>query len=133
MSLEIRPVEHADAAQCVGIRVASLGSLVIGRPPPYPGFVQEQEASLHNDLDNNPHVRYVKVVDTENDEEVLAYAKWEVYERGRPDLDKLRQPMRQDDLQVDEFGRLREAAHAYFSHRNGEMGKHPHICKLSVA
>lgn len=128
MTLEVRPVEHADVAQCVGIRVASLGSLVIGRPHPYPGYVQEQEASLYNDLDgNNSHVRHLKVADTENEEEVMAYAKWEIYEKGRLDLDKLRQPIKQSDLEVDQFGRLREAAHEYFCRRNGEMSKHPHL------
>lgn len=130
MTLEVRPVEHADVAQCVGIRVASLGSLVIGRPHPYPGYVQEQEASLHNDLDDyddNSHVRHLKVVDTENEREGMAYAKWEIYEKGRLDLDKLRQPIKQSDLEVDQFGRLREAAHEYFCRRNGEMGKHPHL------
>lgn len=127
--LVVRPVEHADVAQCVALRVASLGSLVIGQPPPYPGYVQDQEASVHNDLDNSPHVRHLKVVDPENEGEVMAYAKWEVYTHGRPDLKKLRQPMKQSDKEVDQFGLLREVAHEYFSRRNGEMGKHPHLRK----
>ena len=114
-------------AKCVSIRVASLGSLVIGHPPPYPGYVEEQEALLHNDLDNNPHVHHLKVVDTENEGEVVAYAKWEVYKHGRPDLEKLREPMKKSDEKVDQFGLLREAAHDYFCRRNGEMGKHPHL------
>ncbi|EMD63270.1 hypothetical protein COCSADRAFT_161784 [Bipolaris sorokiniana ND90Pr] len=29
--------------------------------------------------------------------------------------------------QVDQYGRLREAAHQYFCSRNGELGKHPHV------
>jgi hypothetical protein len=117
-------------AQCIEIRVASLGSLVIGRPPPYPGYVQEAEASVHRDLDkNSPHVRHLKVVDAENEAEVIAYGKWEVYPRGRPDLDKLGQPMDDADKQVDRYGMLREAAHEYFCSRNGEMGKHPHLRK----
>ncbi|KAK4547553.1 hypothetical protein LTR36_000510 [Oleoguttula mirabilis] len=57
----------------------------------------------------------------------MAYGKWEIYPRGRPDLNNLRKPMDPCDREVDEFGRLREAAHEYFCRRNGEMGKHPHI------
>lgn len=127
MPLVVQPVDHADVARCVDIRVASLGSLVIGRPPPYPGYVEDQEASLHNDLDSSAHVHNLKVVDTEDSREVVAYAKWEIYEHGRPDLEKLRQPMKNSDAEVDQFGLLREAAHDYFCHRNGEMGKHPHL------
>ncbi|KAI0010760.1 acyl-CoA N-acyltransferase [Xylariaceae sp. FL0662B] len=126
MPFVARPVKHADVAQCVSIRIASLGSLVIGRPPPYPGYVQESEDSLHFDLDNSPHVHHLKVIDTENEEEVIAYAKWEVYERGRPDLEKLRQ-LDATVKEVDQYGRLREVAHEHFSRRNGEMGKHPHL------
>ncbi|KAH8903016.1 hypothetical protein BR93DRAFT_940938 [Coniochaeta sp. PMI_546] len=127
MPLVVRPVEHADVAQCVALRVASLGSLVIGRPPPYPGYVQESEASVRNDLDNRPFVHHLKVVDPENETEVMAYGKWEVYPDGRPDLEKLRKPMDQADKEVDHYGLLREAAHDYFCTRNGEMGKRPHI------
>ncbi|KAI9710537.1 MAG: hypothetical protein M1820_002673 [Bogoriella megaspora] len=127
MTLVVRSIEHADVAQCVNIRVASLGSLVIGRPPPYPGYIEEQEASIHRDLKYKPHVYHLKVVDTENDKVVMAYAKWETYERGRPDLEKLRQPMEQSEKEVDQFGQLRDAAHNYFCSRNGEMGKDPHM------
>ncbi|KAJ9604420.1 hypothetical protein H2200_011256 [Cladophialophora chaetospira] len=127
MGLVVRPVEHADVAQCVALRVASLGSLVIGRPPPYPGFTPGQEASVHNDLDNSANVHHLKVVDPANEEEIIAYAKWEVYNSGRPDLEKLRLPMQKSDMEVDQFGRLRAAAHEYFCRRNGDMGKRPHI------
>ena len=132
MTLAIRSVDHADVPQCISLRVASLGSLAIGRPPPYPGYVEEAEASVHRDIDQYKaektfHVRHLKVVNTENEEEVIAYAKWEIYENGRPDLDKLRKPMDPRDEEVDQYGRLREAAHAYFCARNREMGKQPHI------
>ena len=130
MPLVVRPVGHADVPQCIALRIASLGSLVIGRPPPYPGYVQEAEASVRNDLDNRPFAHHLKVVDPENEEEVIAYGKWEIYPDGRPDLEKLRQPMDQADKEVDQYGLLREAAHDYFCTRNGEMGKRPHIRKL---
>lgn len=130
MPLIVRPVEYADVPQCVVIRIATLGSLVIGRPPPYAGYQQEQEASVKFDLDNKPHVHHLKVVDPDNEQEVLAYAKWEVYPEGRPDLDRLSQPMDPEDKTIDQFGLLREAAHEYFCQRNGEMGMHPHICEF---
>lgn len=82
---------------------------------------------MHNDLDSKPHVHHLKVVDTENDEEVMAYAKWEIYPHGCPDLDALSKPIDPADKAVDSFGPLREAAHECFCRCNGEMGKHPHI------
>lgn len=125
--LEVRPVEHLDVARCVQIRIDTLGSLVIGRPPPYPGFSEDQEATVHRDIDQSPHVHHLKVVDPDDEHEIMAYAKWEVYEKGRPDLKQLSQPMDESDKAVDRFGRLREVAHDYFCTRNGEKGKHPHL------
>ena len=129
MALIVKPVEHADVHQCIALRIASLGSLVIGRPPPYPGYAQEAEASVINDLDSRPFVHHLKVVNPENEGEVMAYGKWEIYPNGRPDLEKLRLPMDPANKEVDEYGLLREAAHEYFCTRNGEMGKRPHLCK----
>lgn len=130
MTLVVRPVEHADVAQCIALRVANLGSLVIGRPPPYPGYVEDAEATVHDDLNGSTRVHHLKVIDSEDEGTVIAYAKWEIYPHGRHDLDKLRKPMDPADKEVDEYGLLREAAHNYFCSRNGEMGKHPHIRKL---
>lgn len=134
--LVVRPVEHTDVAQCVSLRVATLGSLVIGRPPPYPGYIEDAEASVHSDLANSPHVRHLKVVDSENEGEVIAYAKWEIYEHGRPDVERLLrwreeiEAAKEKGEQVDQFGKLREAAHEYFSTRNGALGKIPHLREL---
>lgn len=129
MPLVVRRIEHADVSQCIAIRVASLGSLVIGRPPAYPGYVEGAEASVHNDLDNQAFVHHLKVIDPQNEQEVVAYGKWEGYPDGRRDLDELRKPMAQADKEVDQHGLLREAAHDYFCSRNGEMGKQPHLRK----
>lgn len=133
-SLLVQPVSHDDVAQCIAIRVDSLGSLVIGRPPAYPGYVEESEAKILRELDTVAHVHHLKVVTTPKDKtEVLAYAKWEIYSRGRPDLEALREPTDQADKAVDGYGALRVAAHEYFSSRNGEMGKSPHIRKNNNA
>ncbi|KAK4902318.1 hypothetical protein LTR27_001222 [Elasticomyces elasticus] len=127
MSLVVLPIEHRDVPQCIEIRVAALGSLVIGRPPPYPGYIEESMATVYNDLNNKPWVHHLKVVDRSAPNEVMAYAKWEIYPDRRPDLDKLGEPMDPDDASVDDFGLLRQAAHDYFCRRNGEMGKRPHM------
>jgi hypothetical protein len=127
--LLVRPVTHQDAIRCIQLRTASLGSLVIGKPPPYPGYVGQQITSLHNDLAHKPHIHHLKVVETETGEPI-AYAKWEMYPHGRPDLEQLTQPMDEASKNVDQYGRLREAAHEYFSTRNGgEMGRTPHLRK----
>jgi len=77
-----------------------------------------------------PHVHHLKVVDADKENEVLIYAKWEVYPQGRPDLHKLLQPMKKADKELDDYGLLREAAHKYFCRCIGEMGKRPHIRKF---
>ncbi|KAB5566775.1 hypothetical protein GE09DRAFT_746265 [Coniochaeta sp. 2T2.1] len=133
MPLVVRPVERSDVTQCIALRVASLGSLVIGRPPPYPGYVQEAEAAVHNDIDSRPFVHHLKVVDPEKEHEVIAYGKWEVYPGGRPDLDQLHKPMDLASREVDQYGSLREAAHNYFCAHNGEMGKRPHLSLALLA
>ncbi|OIW25350.1 hypothetical protein CONLIGDRAFT_685200 [Coniochaeta ligniaria NRRL 30616] len=102
-----------------------LGSLAIERPPAYPGYVEESEASVHNDLDNRPFVHHLKVVDSENEGEAMAHGKWEGYPGGCPDLEKPRESKFHADKEVDQYGRLREVAHEYFCSRNGEMGKQP--------
>lgn len=133
MSLSVQPITSLDISQCVDIRIASLGSLVIGRPPPYAGFQEEYAASIRKDLEQKPHVHHLKVVNPNDQDQVIAYAKWEVYASGRPDLDKLAQPIDPADLKVDQFGTLRSAAHEYFCRCNGEMGKRPHICKVAIS
>jgi len=133
--LVVKPVEHADVSQCIAIRIAALGSLVIGRPPPYSGYVDEAEAAVHANLDDpDTFVRHLKVVDPADDGHVMAYAKWELYPNGRSreSLETLNEPMSEHDKKVDQYGSLREAAHEYFCTRNGEMGKHPHLRMLAL-
>ncbi|EUC47629.1 hypothetical protein COCMIDRAFT_3424 [Bipolaris oryzae ATCC 44560] len=126
-SLSVHSVKYADIPSCVALRTETLGSLVIGRPPPYPGYQEDQISSIRDDLANKKNVYHLKVIDKATDDEIVAYAKWEIYEHGRPDLEGLKQPMDEVSKQVDQYGRLREAAHQYFCSRNGELGKHPHI------
>ena len=133
--LVVKPVEHADVAQCIAMRVAALGSLVIGRPPPYPGYVEEAEAAVRANLDDpGSFVRHLKVVDTADEDEVMAYAKWELYPDGRSkeSLEMLKEPMSEEDKGVDQYGALREAAHEYFCTRNGDMGRYPHLRTATV-
>jgi len=129
--LVVKPVEHADVKQCIAIRVEALGSLVIGRLPPYPGYVEESEAKVRADLDDpNSIVRHLKVVNEDtNPLEVMAYAKWELYTNGRPkeNLESLKQAPSEGEKKADQDRALREAAHEYFCTRNGKMGKLPHL------
>jgi hypothetical protein len=84
-------------------------------------------ATIQNDLINKSHVHHLKVVDAG---QIIAYAKWEIYPAGRPDLEQLKQLMDEQSRCVDQYGKLREAAHAYFSRCNGgPMGSRPHIRK----
>jgi hypothetical protein len=59
---------------CTLIRTTTLGSLAIGRPLPYPGFLETQVSSIHHDLLHKPHVHHLNIVDSES-EEIVGYAK----------------------------------------------------------
>ena len=126
-SLQVRPVQYADVASCAALRTATLGSLVIGHLPPFPGYQEDQMTSIESDLANKPHVHHLKVVDTDGNDNIIAYAKWQIYKHRRPDLEALEQPIGEASKCVDRYGRLREAAHEYFCSRNGQMRKHPHV------
>jgi hypothetical protein len=127
MPLTILPVSHIDVPACISLRISCLGSLVIGRPPPYPGYIEHQEASLHHDLDHSSHIHHLEVVDTLTGE-IIAYAKYELYPQGRPDIEYLKQSLNTNHKSVDQYDQLRKVAHEYFSTCNsGEMGQRPHI------
>lgn len=126
----VNPVEHADVSRRISFRIASLGSLVIGHPPPHPGYAEEAEATVHSGLDHKDYLHYLNVIDLENDGEIIVYAKWEMYLHGQLDLEKLRKLMNQSDREVDGLSVLREAANAYFCSRNMVMGQHPHARRL---
>jgi hypothetical protein len=131
MTLTILPVTLTDVAKCVSIRIASLGSLAIGRLPSYPGYIEARESSLRHDIHYNNHVHPLKVVDEEADE-IIAYAKYEIYPEGRPDLEELRKPTEKAKRDMDKYGALREIAHRYFCDRDGgEIGQGPHIRECS--
>jgi hypothetical protein len=86
-------------------------------------------ATIQNDLIQKPHVYHLKVV---VGGDIVAYAKWEIYPAGRPDLEQLKQPMDEESKRLDLYGKLREAAHEYFSRCNGgTRGRRPHIRKSS--
>jgi hypothetical protein len=77
-------------------------------------------------------MRHLKVVNSENDGEVIAYGKWEIYRDRRPDLDKLRRPQNPGGKEDDQYRLLRGIAHEYFCARNGEMGQNPHMRKFEL-
>jgi hypothetical protein len=84
--------------------------------------------------DPDSFVRHLKVVNLANEGEIMAYAKWELYPDGRSEenLEKLKEPVSNEDRKVDQYGALREAAHDYFCSRNGEMGRRPHLRTIAV-
>lgn len=100
---------------------------MIGRPPPYPGYISDSEVKVHKDLDSGSHVYHLKVLNSEDEDKVIAYAKHEICPSGRADLEELSKPVDAADKTVDAYGLLREAAHEYFCRCNREMGKYPHI------
>ena len=128
MELTAQPVEHEDVARCIDIRIECLGSLVVGKLPPFLGYREQQEASIHNDIDHNPHVQNWKVLDVKSGE-IIAYAKWVMHEPGRPDTKKAQKPKGTVLKKEDEHWRLRQAAYDYFQSRYRQLADVPHIRK----
>jgi hypothetical protein len=132
MTLKCVLVEYDDVETCVRIRIDSLGSLVVGHLPAYESYEQDSIVRTRREIKNPKdysHIHHMKVYDAENPGEIMAYAKWEVYENGRPDLEKLRDleeiPLKPDD----QYLNLRQDAHKDFCAKNAEIGKEPHIRK----
>lgn len=57
-----RTIQHAEASQCIKVRVNTLGSVVTGRAPPYPGVVEEEDSELHEDLSRKLWVHHLEIV-----------------------------------------------------------------------
>lgn len=137
MPLTLHPVQPADIPTCITIRIQALGSLVIGHLPPYKGYRQEQESSIQADLDHRPNVHHLKVVDTDNGEEIVAYAKWEVHEvvEQEQEQEKVGEKANLEmgvsqEVEVDMYWKLRTAVGAYFRARERALENVPHIRTL---
>ena len=124
----VRPVEHVDVARCVDIHIKCLGSLIAGKLQSFPGYREVQEASIHNDIDHNPHIHNWKVVDAES-RDIIAYAKWEVYEHDRLDMKDAQESKDTTLKKVDEHWRLRQAAYDYCMGRYRQLTDVPHTRK----
>jgi hypothetical protein len=136
MTLEVHPIESTDAGACVDIRIERLGSLVIGRPIPDPksGYRDGRIASIERDLNDRPHVHNLKIIDTEMKNRIIAYARWEIHEFGRPSSNVSATPKDNAAKGIDEVQELLELRHdmnVYFRARDKEIGNKPHIRKLT--
>ncbi|KAF2109170.1 acyl-CoA N-acyltransferase [Lophiotrema nucula] len=134
MRFVVRPIELQDVPQCIKLRIDNLGSLIIGRLPPYEGYAEEQEHSMRKRLLNadgsSGHIHFMKVVDKDGDQsEVVAYARWEFYPKGLSERKTLFEQNHgnDSDKKVDEFWKLREEAVKYFKRCTENIQGCPHI------
>ena len=87
MPLRVLPITHSDVAKCIHFRITCLGSLVVGCLPPYPSYRRDQEAVVNHELNNSSnHIHHLKVIGTDSEDDIVAYAKWEIYKLGRPEI-----------------------------------------------
>jgi hypothetical protein len=136
MTLEVHPIESADAGACVDIRIERLGSLVIGRPIPDPksGYRDGRIASIERDLKDRSHVHNLKIIDTKMKNRIIAYARWEIHQCGRPPSNVLAIPKDKAAKEIEVVQALSELRHdmdVYFRARDKEIGNKPHIRKLT--
>ncbi|KAK7705675.1 hypothetical protein SLS57_009984 [Botryosphaeria dothidea] len=131
MPLEIRPVEEADADTMVYITTAALGSSGVIRlkhdDPPHPAYMQRRRERVLNTL-SKPTGRVLKVVDTDNNDEIIAIAHWEILDKGRSDeeLKELEQPYEPIEEERERYGRVQRDFFNYLHRVRRELGKTPH-------
>jgi hypothetical protein len=113
MTILVLPVEHADVRSCIKVHVAGMGSSAVGNLKTYYGYEEEQKARTHSDINRRPDVHHLKLVDTEEGNEIIAYAKWEVYEHGRPSPADVPIPSHKVVDKHDEHWRLRQDVQEY--------------------
>ncbi|KAJ4297644.1 hypothetical protein N0V90_005538 [Kalmusia sp. IMI 367209] len=145
MPLTVLPVKGPDIPNCIALRASVLGSLVIGRPPADAAYMTAAETALHVDLvHHHDYIHHLKVVDTDDEEsKIVAYAKWEVYEHGRPDMHMLKdwkQAVERTDedgvfkevASDDKYIGLRRLAAEYFAETNMKIGESPHLLDFKL-
>ncbi|KAF4304200.1 putative gnat family [Botryosphaeria dothidea] len=131
MPLEIRPVEEADADTMVYITTAALGSSGVIRlkhdDPPHPAYMQRRRERVLNTL-SKPTGRVLKVVDTDNNDEIIAIAHWEILDKGRSDeeLKELEQPYEPIEEERERHGQVQRDFFNYLHRVRRELGKTPH-------
>lgn len=131
MPLEIRPVEEADADTMVYITTAALGSSGVIRlkhdDPPHPAYMQRRRERVLNTL-CKPTGRVLKVVDTDNNDEIIAIAHWEILDKGRSDeeLKELEQPYEPIEEERERYGQVQRDFFNYLHRVRRELGKTPH-------
>ncbi|KAL1637686.1 hypothetical protein SLS58_009217 [Diplodia intermedia] len=137
MPLEIRRLEDADVPQFVTITTAALGTSGIGRAmhddPPHPAYVERRKEKVRKSL-GKPNFHHLKVVDTDNNDEIIACAVWEVFPNGRSDEDlrELEQPFQPIVEEGERFCRFQKHFFGYLGRVRLQMGKAPHYCAMLI-
>ena len=90
MALKVLPCTKADLLRIVQVEQAAWADdpfTPILFPGPFPEEILEfRIQEMAREIDEDPTVRWLKVIDTEqsNDNEGIAFAKWHVYRDGTP-------------------------------------------------
>ncbi|EKG18678.1 hypothetical protein MPH_04024 [Macrophomina phaseolina MS6] len=100
--------------------------------PPHPRYVEQRLDKVRQTL-SKPTAHLLKVVDTDNNDEIVACAHWEIYANGRSDeqLKELEQPFEPLEEERERFGQVqRDFFGSYLTRVRRELGKTPHYCEL---
>ncbi|OJD29014.1 gnat family acetyltransferase [Diplodia corticola] len=131
MPLEIRRVEEADIPRFVTVTNAALDASGIGcamhGDTPHPAYLAHRQEKLLKSL-SKPNIHHLKVVDTDNNDELIAGAVWAVFDHGRSDdeIRELEQPFEPIEEERERFGRIQTAFFSYLNRVRLQMGKTPH-------
>ena len=130
MPLQVIAATEADALRIVELEQLAYKDDVLTPilfPGPFPeGAAGKQADEMVHQLHADPTARWLKVVDNES-QEMIAFAKWNVYEPGKP----------RPTVPPRTFGEgCNQAACKQFwglmdEKRQHHMGKIPHVCEIS--
>jgi hypothetical protein len=133
MVLEVHPLTASDMPTLVTIQMAAFSTGVVTKlfPTNSPTYIPTTIAKHLKSMTEEPDVRYLKVIDTELNGQIIACAKWRINlaERGQEEVEKmLPQPGKEEEGN--------EAAKAFMAYlrwaRSTYMGSKPFYCMSSL-
>ena len=132
MPLQVVEAREADAPRIVELEQLAYRDDVLTPilfPGPFPeGAAEKQADEIVQQLRADPTARWLKVIDTESQDEMIAFAKWNVYEPGkaRPAVPPRTFGQGCNAPACKQFWGLMDEK------RQHHMGKIPHVCKIDL-
>ena len=135
MPLVVQKAQEADIPRCLDIMYAAFSNdpwdrIMYPQTPP-PNARGNSTRRWRYEILEDPHITVLKVVDTDEKDEIIAFGRWHVYRNERPESEWKNMAPRDWDE-----GTNVEAANAFYSAirqtRKKFMKGDPHCCKYQL-